>query len=267
MDGAETTKTVSDSRVVLAQHMGVSDSNPAGAVHGGTIMKLVDTAGGLAAMKFSGSPAVTAAIDELSFLEPVNLGDLVTVTASVNGVGDTSMEVGVKVETENVLTGEKRHTATAYLLYVAVDAETKQPVRVPRLTTESPEERRRERQAKARRKARIARRESILAARADSEQAKKRRAEAKEARRQARMQAAKLSAKADAAAATPGAAQEGPPGSGESKPKAEPPAASAPSRDDIKRWRRKEREAEPALVGGGREAEQVDLTRWRRRSG
>lgn len=264
MNGAETTKTVSDSRVVLAQHMGVSDSNLAGAVHGGTIMKLVDTAGGLAAMKFSGSPAVTAAIDELSFLEPVNLGDLVTVTASVNGVGDTSMEVGVKVETENVLTGERRHTATAYLLYVAVDAETKQPVRVPRLTTESPEERRRERQAKARRKARLARRESMLAARADSEQAQKRRAEAKEARRQARM----LAAEEQTAAATPAPAQEGPPDPAAPGPKAEPPAASAPGTQEIKRWRRGEREAEPALVGGGRpEVEQADLSKWRRRSG
>jgi acyl-CoA hydrolase len=163
MSGAEATKTVKESRVVLAQHMGVSDSNLAGAVHGGTIMKLVDTAGGLAAMKFSGCPVVTAAIDELSFLEPVNLGDLVTVTASVNGVGDTSMEVGVKVETENVLTGETRHTSTAYLLYVALDAETKQPVRVPRLDCETAEERRRQRQAKARRKARTARREATLA--------------------------------------------------------------------------------------------------------
>jgi acyl-CoA hydrolase len=268
MNGAETTKTVSESRVVLAQHMGVSDSNLAGAVHGGTIMKLVDTAGGLAAMKFSRRPVVTAAIDELSFLEPVNLGDLVTVTASVNGVGDTSMEVGVKVETENVLTGETRHTATAYLLFVAVDAESKQPVRVPRLKTESPEERRRERQAKARRKARLARRESILAARADSEQAKKRRAEAKEARRQARMLANKLAAAADASSAAP-AAQEGPPGSPGSKPDpAEAPGAQSPSPDDVRRWRRRETEPEPALVGGGsQEAQQVDLSKWRRRSG
>jgi acyl-CoA hydrolase len=259
--------------------MGVSDSNLAGAVHGGTIMKLVDTAGGLAAMKFSGRPVVTAAIDELSFLEPVNLGDLVTVTASVNGVGDTSMEVGVKVETENVLSGEKRHTSTAYLLYVAVDAETKQPVRVPRLVTETPEERRRERQAKARRKARLARRDSILAARADSEQAKKRRQEAKEARRQARMLAAKLAEKADPSAAAASEPEGGPPGRPGRKPKPDPPArvkpeapAQSASSDDITRWRRMEREAKPALVGGGSDGdspstEGVDLSRWRRRSG
>lgn len=278
MNGAEATKTVSESRVVLAQHMGVSDSNLAGAVHGGSIMKLVDTAGGLAAMKFSGSPVVTAAIDELSFLEPVNLGDLVTVTASVNGVGDTSMEVGVKVETENVLTGEKRHTSTAYLLFVAVDVENKQPVRVPRLVTESPEERRRERQAKARRKARLARRDSTLAARADSEQAKRRRQEAKEARRRAPMLAAKLAEKADPSTAAASGSEAGPPGrpgrkpKPEAKPKPEEPAAKSASSDDMTRWRRMEREAKPAVAGrrsdgDSPDAEQVDLSRWRRRSG
>ncbi|MEX0790771.1 MAG: acyl-CoA thioesterase [Actinomycetota bacterium] len=248
MNGAEATKTVKQSRVVLAQYMGLSDSNLAGAVHGGAIMKLVDTAGGLAAMKFSGSPVVTAAIDELSFLEPVNLGDLVTVIASVNGVGDTSMEVGVKVETENVLTGETRHTSTAYLLYVAVDAETREPARVPRLECETAEERRRQRQAKGRRKARNTRREATLAARADAEEAAKRREEAAEARRQAR-----LAAKADqeqAAAAEP--AEQAPP-------------ASDTGAEDVRRWRRRERDPEPALVGAAMSSSEqtADLTKWR----
>lgn len=247
MSGAEATKTVRDSRVVLAQHMGVSDSNLAGAVHGGTIMKLVDTAGGLAAMKFSGSPVVTAAIDELSFLEPVNLGDLVTVTASVNGVGDTSMEVGVKVETENVLTGEKRHTSTAYLLYVALDAETKQPVRVPRLECETAEERRRQRQAKARRKARNARREATLAARADADEAARRRQEAAEARRQARL--------AEKKEETPPAPSEAPVA----------PAATD-SGGEVRKWRRREAEPEPALVGATSSSSEqaADLSKWRR---
>lgn len=258
MDGAEATKTVSESRVVLAQHMGVSDSNLAGAVHGGTIMKLVDTAGGLAATKFSGRPVVTAAIDELSFLEPVNLGDLVTVTASVNGVGNTSMEVGVKVETENVLTGERRHTATAYLLYVALDAETRQPVGVPRLVAENAEERRRMRQAKARRKARVSRREATLAARAAADQAASERKQAAEARKQARL-AAKEVADAQAAARARSrtrAAEEKP------APPAEPEAAP----DELTRWRA--RSSEPVLVGAGDQPESAggDLTRWRRRS-
>lgn len=84
-------KRVRESQVQLSQAMGIGDSNLAGAVHGGVIMKLVDTAGGLAAVKHSGGPVVTAAIDEMSFIEPVQLGDLVTVRASVNGVGRTSM--------------------------------------------------------------------------------------------------------------------------------------------------------------------------------
>jgi acyl-CoA hydrolase len=234
--------------------MGVSDSNLAGAVHGGTIMKLVDTAGGLAAMKFSGSPVVTAAIDELSFLEPVNLGDLVTVTASVNGVGDTSMEVGVKVETENVLTGERRHTSTAYLLYVALDSETRQPVRVPRLVCETAEERRRQRQAKARRKARTARREAALAARAGADEAARKRQEAAEERRRAR-----LAAKED---------QPPEPQEPQTPPQEASPVATAPeagtSGGEVRKWRR--RQPEPELVGASMAASEqpADLSKWRR---
>ncbi len=156
--------------MVLAQQMGVEDSNLAGAVHGGVIMKLVDTAGGISATKFCGGPVVTAAIDEMSFIEPVNLGDLVTVTASVNGVGTTSMEVGVRVETENVVTGNRLHTSTAYLLFVALDPITRKPRKVPRLVAETPEEKRRMREAEVRRQARLARREAILAGRAAREE-------------------------------------------------------------------------------------------------
>jgi uncharacterized protein (TIGR00369 family) len=161
----ERERTVRESRIVLAQHMGINDANLAGAVHGGSIMKLVDTAGALAAIRFCGGPVVTAAIDEMSFLEPVMLGDLVTVTASVNGVGTTSMEVGIRVETENVMTGVRAHTSTAYFLYVAVDPETRQPVPVPRLVAETPEEIRRMRQAEIRRGVRLARRAALIAQR------------------------------------------------------------------------------------------------------
>ncbi len=263
MSGAEATKSVKESRVVLVQQMGVSDSNLAGAVHGGTIMKLVDTAGGLAAMKFSGNPVVTAAIDELSFLEPVNLGDLVTVTASVNGVGSTSMEVGVKVETENVLTGEKRHTSTAYLLYVALDSETKQPVDVPRLVCETPEERRRQRQAKARRKARIAKRQAALAARSAGDEAARRRKEAAEARR-----LAKAAEKAKSAPAAPEAA------SAKSdhlpdpaKEPATPDREEPDTEGEVRKWRRREKEPVHELVGAGSSASSAtDLTKWRRHS-
>ena len=161
-------RTVSESRVVLAQHMGITDANLAGAVHGGSIMKLVDTAGALSAIRFCGGPVVTAAIDEMSFLEPVRLGNLLTLTASVNGVGTTSMEVGIRVETENVMTGVRVHTSTAYFLYVALDPDTGQPTPVPRLVAETPEENRRMRQAQIRREARLARRAALLAEREQS---------------------------------------------------------------------------------------------------
>lgn len=155
-------KTVRESQVQLSQSMGIADANLAGAVHGGVIMKLVDTAGGIAAIKHAGGPVVTAAIDEMSFIESVNLGDVVTLRASVNGVGRTSMEVGVRVESENVLTGEKVHTSTAYLVFVAVDGSSRKPRPVPALVAETPDEKRRMREAELRRKARLARRQSIL---------------------------------------------------------------------------------------------------------
>lgn len=159
-------KTVQESQITLAQTMGMGDSNLAGAVHGGVIMKLVDNAAGLAAIKHSGGLVVTASIDEMSFIEPVELGDLVTLKASVNDVGNTSMEVGVRVETENVVTGEKRHTSTAYLVFVSLDSQTRRPRPVPRLVAETPDEERRMREAKLRREARLVRRERILAERA-----------------------------------------------------------------------------------------------------
>ena len=154
-------KTVKESQVQLTESMGIEDSNLAGAVHGGVIMKLVDTAGGYAAIKHAGGSVVTAQIDEMSFLEPVNLGDLVTVKASVNDVGRTSMEVGVRVETENVITGARLHTSTAYLVFVALDSSRK-PTAVPPLIPETADEKRRMREAKLRRDARLARRETIL---------------------------------------------------------------------------------------------------------
>lgn len=158
-------KTVKESQIVLAQSMGIQDSNLANVVHGGVIMRLVDTAGGLAAIKHAGGLVVTAEIDEMSFLEPVNLGDLVTFRASVNAVGKTSMEVGVRVETENIVTGRVLHTSTAYLVFVALDPATRKPRPVPQLVAETDEEKRRMREAQLRREARLSRRAAILAAR------------------------------------------------------------------------------------------------------
>ena len=157
--------------MVLSQNMGIEDANLAGFVHGGVIMKLVDNAAGLAAIRHSRGPVVTAAIDQMSFIEPVQLGSLVTVKASLNYVGNSSMEVGVRVETENILTGERAHTSSAYLVFVALDKDTGKPREVPRLVAATPDEKRRMREALIRREARLARRQRILDARAAGEDA------------------------------------------------------------------------------------------------
>ena len=146
-------KSVSESTVTFVRTMTQMDANLAGNVHGGVIMKEVDSAAGTAAIRHAGRPCVTAAIDELSFLEPVYVGDILTVTATVNDVGRTSMEVGVKVEAESLMGGEKRHTTSAYLVMVALD-ESGHPTEIPPLLTSTPEEARRRAQAKVRREIR-----------------------------------------------------------------------------------------------------------------
>jgi uncharacterized protein (TIGR00369 family) len=155
----------SASSVELVQLMELTDANLLGNVHGGAVMKLVDTAGGLAAIKHAGAAVVTAAMDEMTFMEPVRLGDVVTVRAMVNDVGTTSMEVGVRVEAVNPLTRACLHTSSAYLVYVALD-ESGVPCTVPPLEAETPDERRRQAEAKLRRRARLARKEAIRATRA-----------------------------------------------------------------------------------------------------
>ncbi len=127
-------------------------------------MKLVDTAGGLAALKHCGGPVVTVAMDEMSFLEPVFVGDIVTVKATVNDTGRTSVEVGVRVEADNFITGRHVHTSSAYLVYVALDDEGK-PRPVPPVEPETDEQRQRQHEAKLRREARLVRKRAILDAR------------------------------------------------------------------------------------------------------
>jgi len=162
-------KPVSASQVTLVHLMEITDANIAGIVHGGTIMKLVDTAAGLAAMKHCGGPAVTVSMDSMSFLAPVRIGDTVTVKASVNDVGRTSLEVGVRVESENVLSGERTHTGSAYLVFVALDDEGK-PRPVPPVAAETQNQRRREKEAKIRRETRLAHKQAILEHRDQVEQ-------------------------------------------------------------------------------------------------
>ncbi|MBI4670382.1 MAG: acyl-CoA thioesterase [Chloroflexi bacterium] len=124
-------------------------ANALGNVHGGEIMKLVDEAGGFAAMKHARNVAVTVAMDSMTFLSPVHVGALVTLNASVNWVGRTSIEVGVRVEAENVVTGQVTHTNSAYLVYVALDQHGRSTP-VPPLLLETDEERRRWEEAAAR---------------------------------------------------------------------------------------------------------------------
>ncbi len=154
-------KPASKSRSQLVRWIGVLDANTAGNVHGGTIMKLCDEVAGLAAIKHSRRRVVTAAMDRMAFLVPIRIGELVTLSATVNAAWRTSMEVGVRVEAENPLTGEARHTNTAYLTMVALDDDGN-PAPVPPLTPSTPEEQRRMREAELRRANRLAEREQIL---------------------------------------------------------------------------------------------------------
>jgi len=149
---------------VLTYRTGVQDANIAGNVHGGAIMRLVDTAAALAAIKHASGVAVTVAIDEMTFLEPVHIGDVLVLKASVNDVGTTSMECGVRVEAENPITGARVHAASAYLVFVAVDDEG-HPRPVPPLIAESDNELRRQREAKLRRQTRMTHKEAVKAAR------------------------------------------------------------------------------------------------------
>lgn len=142
-------KTVSHSRVQVSRLMMPEHANPLGHVHGGEIMKMVDELGGLVAMRHARCPSVTVAMDAMAFLEPVRIGDLLTLTAELSYVGRTSMEVRVSVVAENPLTGARVYTNWAYVVYVAIDGQGR-PQPVPPLITETDEERERFERGKAR---------------------------------------------------------------------------------------------------------------------
>ena len=164
------TRAPAESRSELVRWMGIVDANSAGFVHGGTVMRYVDEAAGLAAVRHSRRRCVTAGVDRMTFLEPVQTGELLTFRATVNAAWRTSMEVGVRVEAEDPRTGAVRHTSTAYLTTVALDDEGA-PTQVGPLRCETAEERRREGEAQLRRSNRLAEREQILRAREDAEDA------------------------------------------------------------------------------------------------
>jgi uncharacterized protein (TIGR00369 family) len=149
-----TPKPMRASQVTLAQFMQPEHANPLGNIHGGWIMKLVDECGALACMRHSRTRVVTVAIDSMTFHQPIKVGDLVTLIAEVTYTGRTSMEVEVLVEAENPITGVKTSTNHAYLVYVALD-ESGQPVAIPPIMAETPEEQNRLGAAKQRQAARL----------------------------------------------------------------------------------------------------------------
>jgi acyl-CoA hydrolase len=149
-------KPVSASRSEMTEIVLPAQTNPLGKLLGGHVMHLVDMAAAMAAHRHSNSYVVTASVDYIDFRNSVNLGEIVMLHSQVNRVFHTSMEVGVEVYSENVLTGEHKHTTTAYVTFVAIDEHTKKPKVVPPLILKTAAERRRFREAAERRKTRLA---------------------------------------------------------------------------------------------------------------
>jgi len=153
------TRTPRDSQHETSQLMMPEHANNLGHVFGGVILSMMDTAAAVAAFRHSRNNCVTASIDRVDFREPIHVGDLVVMKASVNYVGRTSMEVGVRVEAEELTTGRRRHTNSCYLTFVAVDRNGR-PIEVPPMRAETPDEVRRYEAAKERRRRRLEERQS-----------------------------------------------------------------------------------------------------------
>jgi len=154
-------KTVSASRSEIVEAVLPNDANPLGNMLGGRVMHLIDIAGALAATRHSNSIVVTASADYLDFRFPIRVGEWIVLKSSVNRVFKTSMEVGVKVFSENILTGERKHTSSAYVTFLAIDQE-RTPHAVPPLILETETDRRRYREAGERRRYRLAMRHKEL---------------------------------------------------------------------------------------------------------
>jgi uncharacterized protein (TIGR00369 family) len=150
-------RTVEETALTLTQFMQPEHSNSLGNVHGGVILKLCDECGGIVASRHARRPAVTVTVDSVTFHEPVLLGRLVLVHGRITWVGRTSIEVELRVEAEDLLTGLRSHTNSAYFVYVALDAD-RRPTPVPPLALQTEEERQRFEAGQARQAARLARR-------------------------------------------------------------------------------------------------------------
>lgn len=155
-------KPASESRVEVTHLVMPGDANALGTAFGGMVMQWTDLAAGMAAMRHARQPVVTASIDQLSFLAPVRIGQMAILTAQVNAVFGTSMEVGVVVVTEDPLTGTRQKCCDAYLTFVALGPDGK-PTAAPPLLATNDEERRREGDARVRRDARLALRSTLRA--------------------------------------------------------------------------------------------------------
>ncbi|MFZ5827352.1 MAG: acyl-CoA thioesterase [Bacillota bacterium] len=135
-----------------------NDANPLGNMLGGRLLHLIDMAAAVAAIRHAGRPCVTASFDSVDFLTPVHVGEACILKAKVTWVGRTSLEVAVDAYAENMLTGQRRHTTTAFTTFVAIDPGTGKPAEVPPLAPETEEEHRSLEEGKARREQRLARR-------------------------------------------------------------------------------------------------------------
>jgi len=147
-------KTVANSSVIMRHMVSQQDANLAGIMHGGVVMKHIDDAAGVVAIKHTGSNVVTASIDRLDFHHPVLIGNLLTVKACINMVGKSSMEIGVRVEAEDIISQKIRHTASAYLTFVALD-ENNRPSSAPPLEILTMDEKRRNQEAMDRKQVRL----------------------------------------------------------------------------------------------------------------
>jgi acyl-CoA hydrolase len=155
-------KTVKDSQIEMIELVLPNDTNILGYLLGGRLMHWMDIAAALAASRHCNNVAVTAAVDDMNFHQPIHLGNIVRLKASVNRAFNTSMEVGVRVEVEDIKTGEIAHSHSAYLTFVSIDEVTKKPVKVPSIIPETEIEKRRFEQALQRREQRLSERHGIL---------------------------------------------------------------------------------------------------------
>jgi len=157
--GGRLSRSVSESQHETSEIMMPGHANNLGHVFGGVVLAMMDRTAAVAAIRHARCTCVTASIDRVDFREPIHLGDLVVMQASVNYVGRTSMEVGVRVEAEDLLSGQRRHTNSCYLTFVAVDRNGR-PVEVPEIVPETPEQKRRYQAAVERRRRRLEEREA-----------------------------------------------------------------------------------------------------------